>query len=325
LLAVMVGLIVGGIILVITGSSPVVAYRAMLVGALAPENWPDTLNWAAPTVGMTLVAAIPLRAGLLNLGGDGQLVVGGIVAALVPLYLPLPGPLVLIVAMLGAVIASGLYALLAAWGEIRRGIPMLVSSLLLGYPAIGVTSYLVTFPLRDTSTSLDQTRMIPPGARLPVLSGPLNISVLLILIVVVMAVYIDRRTVHGYEIRMRGLNPRFAGYGGVDLDRQIYQIMFASGAIAGLVGATIVLGSHFRFINDGLTSPSYGPTGFMAALLAGGDPVGSILSGLFFAALQIGGFAMQRETEVPRVLTMVLQAVIILFLALRTGLARQAR
>jgi simple sugar transport system permease protein len=123
---------------------------------------------------------------------------------------------------------------------------------------------------------------------------------------------------------MRGHNARFAGYGGVALARQALGAMFASGAVAGLVGAIIVLGGQFRFIDDALLSPAYTWSGLMAALLAQGEPVAAISAGLFFAALQSGGFAMQRETSVPRVLTLVLQAVVILFLAVRGGLGRRA-
>ncbi len=101
--------------------------------------------------------------------------------------------------------------------------------------------------------------------------------------------------------------------------------MFASGAIAGVVGAIIVLGSQFRFIDGALLTPAYTWSGLMAALLVGGEPVGAIVAGLFFAALQTGGFAMQRETSVPRVLTLVLQAIVILFLAMRQGVGRRAR
>ena len=100
--------------------------------------------------------------------------------------------------------------------------------------------------------------------------------------------------------------------------------MFASGAIAGLVGAIVVLGSQFRFIDGALLTPAYTWSGLMAALLVGGEPAGAILAGLFFAALQTGGFAMQRETSVPRVLTLVLQAIVILFLAMRQGVGRRA-
>ena len=273
---------------------------------------------------MTLVAALPLRGGMVNLGGDGQLVVGGLVAALVPLYLHFPGPLAAGAAIFAAMIAAGLYASLAAWGETRFGIPMLISSLLLSYPAIGIASYLVGFPLRDTTTGLAQTFMIPSAARLPAITGPLNIGLLLMIVVAALVVVLDRRAVAGYELRMRGLNARFAGYGGVRLASQTIRIMFASGAIAGLVGAIIVLGSQYRFQDGALVTPGYTWSGLMAALLAGGEPLAAVGAGAFFAALQTGGFAMQRETSVPRVLTMVLQAIIILFLAIRHGVGRRA-
>jgi ABC-type uncharacterized transport system permease subunit len=324
-LAIVIGVTVGALLILASGGNPLTAYWAILIGALAPASLPDALNWAVPLVGMTLVAALPLRGGLVNLGGDGQLVIGGLVAALAPLYLPALAPgVAAAVAIVAAMVASGLYASLAAWGETRLGVPMLISSLLLSYPAVGLTSYVVGFPLRDTTTGLAQTVMIPRAARLATILGPLNIGLILMAAVAVLAVFYDRKTVGGYELRMRGLNARFAGYGGVRLASQTVRVMFASGAVAGLVGAIIVLGSQFRFHDGALIAPGYTWSGLMAALLAGGEPLGAIGAGVFFAALQTGGFAMQRETSIPRVLTMVLQAVIILFLAIRHGVDRRS-
>ena len=324
LLAILISTLVGGALVLVSGHNPLQAYAEIVEGSLSLDSLPDTLNWATPLVGMTLVAAIPLRGGMLNLGGDGQLVIGGLIGALLPLALPGPGALVSLAALAAAAFGAGLYATLAAWGEARHGIPMLISSLLLSYPAVGVTSYLARFPFRDGATGLPQTAMVPTEARLPVLSGALSAGSLLIAAIAVAAVFVDRRTVAGYELRMRGKNPRFAGYGGVRLERQAIGTMFASGAIAGLVGAIVVLGSQFRFIDGALLTPAYTWSGLMAALLVRGEPAGAILAGLFFAALQTGGFAMQRETSVPRVLTLVLQAIVILFLAMRQGVGRRA-
>jgi general nucleoside transport system permease protein len=316
--------IAGGALVLVSGHDPLQAYAEIVKGSLSRDSLPDTLNWATPLVGMTLAAALPLRGGMVNLGGDGQLVIGGLIGALLALVLPGPGALVSIVALGAAALGAGLYAALAAWGETRHGIPMLISSLLLSYPAVGVTSYLARFPFRDVATGLPQTAMIPEAARLYTLSGPLNAGSLVIAAIAAAAIFVDRRTVVGYELRMRGKNQRFAGYGGVHLDPQAMRTMFASGAIAGLVGAIVVLGSQFRFIDDALLSPSYTWSGLMAALLVGGEPAGAILAALFFSALQTGGFAMQRETSVPRVLTLVLQAIVILFLAMRQGVGRRA-
>ena len=323
LAAVAFATLVGGLLVLVSGGDPIEAYKQIVIGALAPGNLPNTLNWATPLVGMTLAAAIPLRGGMINLGGDGQMVIGGLVGATIPLFLPLPGPLACLAALVGASLAAGLYASLAAWGETRHRIPMLISSLLLSYPAVGIVSYLVRFPLRDTTTGLPQTALVPVAARLPPLFGAANAGALVIAALAALIVFIDRRAVAGYELRMRGKNARFAGYGGVRLDRQAMGAMFASGAIAGLVGAIVVLGSQFRFIDGALLTPAYTWSGLMAALLANGEPIGAIFAGLFFAALQTGGFAMQRETSVPRVLTLVLQAIVILFLAVRHGLGKR--
>ena len=321
--AIAFAMLIGGALVVASGANPLRAYYEILVGSLGWGALPDTLNWATPVVGMALAAALPLRGGMINLGGDGQMVIGGLTAAIVALYLPAPGPIAAVAALLAAALAAGLYAALAAWGETRHGIPMLISSLLLVYPAAGICSYIVRFPLRDTTTGLPQTRMIPEGARLLTLIGPLNIGMLLIVAIAAVVIVIDRRAIVGYELRVRGVNKRFAGYGGVRLDAQATRVMFASGAIAGIVGAIIVLGSEFRFIDGALLIPAYTYSGLLAALLAGGEPVGAIIAGLFFAALQTGGFAMQRETSIPRVLTRVLESIVILFLAVRHGVGRR--
>jgi simple sugar transport system permease protein len=313
----------GAALILASGHDPLSAYAEIVRGSLSPLALPDTLNWATPLVGMTLAAAIPLRGGLVNLGGDGQLVIGGLIGVLAPLYLPGPGGFSAAVGLVLASLGGGLYAALAAWGEVRHGVPMLISSLLLSYPAIGVTSYLARFPLRDVSTGLPQTLMIPFDARLYVLSGALNIGSVLIAMIALAVIFVDRRTSAGYELRMRGKNARFAAYGGVRLGRLALFAMFTSGAIAGLVGAILVLGSQFRFIDGALLSPAYTWSGLMAALLVSGEPVGAVVGALFFAALQTGGFAMQRETSVPRVLTLVLQSVVILSLAMRQGLGRR--
>lgn len=325
-LAVAAALAIGALLVAASGGDPIAAYAAIVAGALAPDTLANTLNWAVPLVGMTLAAAVPLRGGMVNLGGDGQLVLGGLIAALVPLCLPAPGALAVVLAVLAAVLAAGAYAALAAWGEVRHGIPMLVLSLLLSYPMIGFASYLVGFPLRDHSSGLPQTALIPASGRLPTLPGGIDGGAAMMLVVAALLLLADRRLVLGYELRMRGLNPRFAAYGGVRPGRQALAAMATSGGLAGLVGAILVLGAQFRFTDGALLSPGFTWSGLMAALLAGGEPAGAIGAALFFAVLQTGAFAMQRETAVPRVLAMILQAVVILLLAARRGLdRRQAR
>ena len=167
--AIIGGFVIGALITLAAGHDPVAVYGEILAGAVAGPNWAETVARAVPLVGMALVAAIPLRGGMVNLGGDGQLVLGGLVAALVALYLPAPGLVRMAAAIAAAMAVSGAYAALAAWGEVKFGVPLLISTLLLSYPARGVTSYLARFPLRDPSTGMPETFRLDEAARLPVL------------------------------------------------------------------------------------------------------------------------------------------------------------
>lgn len=309
------------------GIDPRVMLGAWLKGAVEGPQLFETVARSVPLVGMALSAAVPLRGGIVNLGADGQLVLGGCTAAVVALYVPGPAELRLPVALLLGAAAGGGYGMLAAFGELYLRVPLLLSTWLLTYPAKGLCGYLVRSPLRDPVTAWPSSYRIEPAARLPQLlhGTPLNYGLIIVAVLAVLVVFMDRRTALGYEIRMRGLNERFALYGGVALGRQTLWLMFASGALAGLVGAIMVLGSQYRFTDGALTAPQYSWSGTLAALLAGGDPLGSIVAAVLFAALQTGGFAMERSVEIPRVLTMVLESMVILFLAMRGATWRRLR
>jgi simple sugar transport system permease protein len=319
LLAVLGAVLIGAVIMLITGHNPWQAYWAMLEGAVVGQNLAATISRAAPIVGMGLTAAVAFRAGFFNLGGEGQLVLGGLTAALVALYVPLPGLLLLPLAFLAAALVAGLYAWLAAYFQFRFNVPLLISTLLMNYPARFFASYLVTHPFRDVPSGMAQTYMVPPGVQLSALSQDdrLHAGLFITLGLVLLAAFVINRTVVGYEMRMAGLNANFVRYGGVDLRRLGYRVMFASGAIAGIVGAIEVLGVYERYIDDALTSPLYAWVGLMTALLSGSNPLGVLVAGLFFSAVQTGGFALERATEVPRELSRVLQALIILLVAAR--------
>jgi len=323
-LAILGSLLIGALIMLLSGHNPIEGYGAMLSGALAGRNAANlasTLARAAPIVGMGLCAAIAFRAGFFNLGGEGQLVLGGLTAALVALNLPLPPVLTLPLTVLAAMAAGGVWALLPAWAQFNFRVPLLISSLLLNYPARFFASYVVVNLVRDVQTGMPQTRQIAPELQLPLLitGTQLHAGVFVTLIAVAIAALVIGRTVAGYRLRMVGLNPTFARYGGAPMERLGYGVMFASGAVAGLVGAIEILGVNYRFIDEALTIPQYAWVGLMAALLSNSSPVGVLMTGLFFSAVQTGGFGMERATEIPRELSRVLQAIVILLVAARGG------
>ncbi len=316
LISVVGALIVGGLLMAASGHNPFSAYIAMFQTSLFGSGLEATVGRATPIIGLGLATAIAFRSGFFNLGGEGQFVLGGLAAAVISLYLPLPGILLVIVAFAGAAIVGGCWAWLGADWEVRFGVPLLISTLLLNYPARLLASYVASNPLRDIGSGLPQTHLIPQAGRLPgAVSGRFQLGLVMVLLAAVALSLILRRTVPGYRMRVTGLNPRFARYGGVDIERLGRRVMFASGALAGSIGAIQIMGVHFRFIDGALTKPFYAWTGLMVALLARSRPVGVVVGGFFFAAVQTGGFGMERAVEVPRELAQVIQAFIILFVA----------
>ncbi len=313
-LSVVGALLIGSVMLLGAGGNPVEAYAAMVTGAFGRTQWRNTLVVAVPVVGMALAVAVPLRAGVVNLGGEGQIVLGGITAAVVAAAVPFPAPFSLVVALGAGALAGALLGTVPAVLENRLGVPLLVSSLLLSYPVVALASYLVRFPLRDPGTGLPQSRVFGEAYRMPVFAG-VGLSALVLVVVVVLVVQTDARTPFGYEVRLTGHNRRFTEYAGVDVPRLVTRLMATGGGIAGLVGAMVVTSVPYRYIDGALVVPGYTWTGLLAALLARANPLGAVAAGVFFAALQVGGFGMERETEVPRELSSILQATVIVILA----------
>jgi ABC-type uncharacterized transport system permease subunit len=327
LIAVLVGFAVCGVVARLVGLNPSLMLGELVRGAIEGPQLFETVARAVPLVGLALSAAVPLRAGIVNLGADGQMVLGGCTATIVALYLPVPDGMRLVIALLLGSAVGGAYAALAAAGEILANVPLLLSTWLMSYPAKGLCGYLVRSPLRDPITAWPSTARIAPGVRLGHLIGgtPINQGLLLIAGLAVLIVFLDRRSAVGFELRLRGLNERFVRYAGVALDKQTVWLMVVSGALAGLVGAIMILGSQYRFTDGALTAPQYTWSAMLAALLAGGEPLACVIAAILFAALQTGGFAMERSVQIPRVLTMMLESIIILFLSMRGAIWRRIR
>lgn len=330
LLAILGALLIGMLLILISGKDPIAAFAALVDGAFGGNNNANlvaTLRRSAPVVGMGISAAISLRAGFFNIGGEGQLVLGGLTAGVVATYLHLPGPVVIITAIFAAAFIGGLYALIPIFFELKIAFPILVSSLLLNYPAKYMATYLVKTYFRDISAGIVATNVIPKAVELPKLfpGSQLHIGIPIILLIVIASAIVIYRTVPGYEITMSGLNPKFAEYGGIDRKRLGYRVMFMSGCVAGIVGAVEVLGVHFRYVDGSLASPLYAWIGIMAALLSQFNPWGVLIAGFFFAAVKTGGYGMQRLVDVPKELSEIIQAVIIMLVSIRTTISFRKR
>ena len=314
-------------IVAVTGGDPLAAGEEMLTGAVTGSGLRNTLGRAIPIVGMALAVSIAFRSGIINLGGEGQMVIGGLAGTIVAIYVPGPGILIVPLAMLTGAAVGALWAVLPAYGQTRLRLPILITSLLLNYVARAITGYLVRFPLADVSVTLATTRQVPESARMPKMPvfGGVSLSLILVILLVAVLWMVYTRTVGGYETQMAGFNMRSARYGGIDVEQRTVQVMVVGGAIGGLVGTHLIIGEAIRYIDGELVLSGFAWTGLLVALLAVNRPIPIFVTGLFFSGLQIGGLAMQRNAGVSWRLSQVLQAVVIVAVACRLAIRRGER
>ncbi|HWN70152.1 MAG TPA: hypothetical protein VNM90_21080 [Haliangium sp.] len=302
------------------GGDPGAALWALVDGAVGGRglgNLQATLDRGAMVVGAALAAWIALRGGFLNVGVEGQMVLGGVTAAAVASSLPaVLGVAAVPVALAAAALAGGLWALVAVLLHLRLGVPLLVGSLLLNHPASSLASWLVSHPLRDPMAGVAASARVPEAMRLPTLgASDLQAAVPVVMLGLALAAWWYQRTAAGYEARMTGLGPRFALAAGVPVARLEVLLVGASGAVAGVIGALSVLGEHHRYIDGMLVQPLHAWTGLMAVLLGGRHPAVMAAVGLGLAALSTGALGMERASAVPRELARVLMAAILLVVA----------
>jgi simple sugar transport system permease protein len=321
LLSVLVSLVLFAIVLRVGQYNVLDVYKSLLVGAVgSPSAIGSTLRWATSLILAGLAVTIPLRAGLFNVGVEGQLYLAGFVAALIGIYVDLPAILVQPLVLLAAIVVGALWAFLPAALLVYARASEIVTTFMLNFVAIGVVNYLVNNYFRtELSAAAVMTDKIRPAAQFPSIFPPNQVSYgLLIAITLAILLHIFfRQTKQGYEIRMIGLNRNFARFGGINIKRGWLISMAASGAIAGLIGAFETNGVNSRFISG--FSPGFGFDGFLIAFLAGGNPIGVIWAGLGVAALRAGSLSLAIDFGIPRITISILQGFIILLISAQLG------
>lgn len=315
------------------GFDSMLATAALLRGSVgsAYAITSATLVRATPLILSGLSVAIAFRAGVFNIGAEGQLLAGASAASAVSV---LPGlahshwnPLVALA--IGAV-AGGLWAGIAALLRARFHVLEVISTILLNFVALYVVGYLVRGPLQEPLHIYPQSRSIDLAARLPRLlpASRLHVGFVIAIVIAAAAWWIIRFTAAGFRLQAIGANPDAARVAGeIDVPRTAAHAFIVSGAIAGLAGAIEVTGVTFALYEN--ISPGYGYTGIAVALLARLDAAGVIASGLLFGALEAGASAMQRDAGVPAVVVSIIEAIIVLGLIvawpLHSGAVRAPR
>lgn len=318
-LAVVASLTFGGLMLLYMGESPAQVYGMLLRGSLGQlDLLSATLAATVPYILCGLALALAFRAGLFNIGAEGQLFLGAMATALVGRYLTLPW-LSPILALAVGVLAGMLWAALPALLKIRFGVHEVINTIMLNYIAIYFCSYLVNIPALRSDPSMPRTADIAIQAQLPTVgTGAFRLDLGLIVAVVLALVllWILNTTRFGFAVKVMGMQPRAAETAGISTAQVTLWSLVGSGAIAGLAGACYVTSSTHPYFETGF-SPGWGYWGIALALLARNHPVGVIFAGFLFGILETGSSYLDTSLGIPRELIYILEAVIILMISSR--------
>jgi simple sugar transport system permease protein len=316
---------VSTLLLLLSGIDPLAALGALVGGALGDRfALGDTVVKTCPLLVTGLGVALAFRAGVWNIGAEGQLLVGALAATAVGRACGgAPFPLPLLAALAGAAVAGALWAGIAAALRVYRNVNEIVATIMLNFVAARLLGWAVHGPLMEAAGRYPQSDPIPPAALLPLIVGRVHAGVLLALLLAAASWALLFRTGAGFRWRVVGENARAARVAGFSPERAVLEAMLTSGALAGLAGAFEVLGVTGRLFEQ--LSGGGGYTAIAVALTAGLHPGGVTLAALFFGALAAGSGAMQRVAGVSAVFVAIVQAATLLaILALETPRPRRA-
>ncbi len=272
-----------------------------------------TLVRAVPLMLSGCAVAVAFRAGVFNIGAEGQLLAGAAAATAAALALPSLGAATLVLALVLGALGGAAWAGIAAALRWRFGVLEVISTIMLNFVALYAVSFLVRGPLQEPTHAYPQTLAVAEGVQLAQIpgAGRLHVGILLALVILAAAGWVLRRTAGGFRLLAVGESPTAAASAGlIDVSAVTTRAFILSGALAGLAGAVEVLGVTYALYEN--LSPGYGYTAIAVALLAGLDPWRVVFSALLFAALEAGAGAMQRDAAVPSTLVSVLESLLIL-------------
>ena len=313
ILAIVFALLVGALLITVMGLDVTVAYPALLEGAFGSKNAiGETIVKTTPLIFTALSYALAKRCGLVNLGAEGQIYIGGLCSAIVGLYISLPSFLHIPLAVLAGFIGGGVWGMLAGALKLKFGASEMITTIMLNYIAQFFINYMVGNVIKEPG-DLPQSAKIGVTAQMPRLveGTRIHLGIIIALLCVVLYYIFLWRTRQGFETRVVGLNPEAARYAGFNYSRRSLGAMFMAGGLAGLAGLVEILGIQLRVYKN--FSPGYGWDGIAAALLGQNSPIGIVLSSTLFGALRSGSNQMQIDANVPSALIYILQALVIMF------------
>ncbi|MBD1921693.1 ABC transporter permease [Microcoleus sp. FACHB-831] len=326
LVAIALALLVGAILIWLAKANPISAYSILFQESLANYyGFGNTIAKTAPLLLASLGVQLALRAGLFNIGGEGQIYMGGLGSALVGLYLKgLPGFIHLPLALLGGFFLGAIWGVIPGYLKAVRGVNEVITTLLLNYVALNFIGYLVSNPLKEPGAPSAYSGLIAQSAQLPIIMPQTQAHAgIFIGLIAAGLLWILARSPLGYQIEAVGLNPTAARYAGMSVERTIIIVMALAGGLAGLAGAGEVMGLKYRLFDR--FSPGYGFDAIAIALLSRGNLAGILLTSLFFGVLRSGANVMQRSANVPVTVVYAIQGLTVLFIAISFAIERQIK
>ncbi|MCC5634887.1 ABC transporter permease [Nostoc sp. CHAB 5844] len=327
LIAIASALLVGAILIIFAGANPITAYTALFQESLSNYfGFGNTLTKMTPLLFTSLGVLVALKAGQFNIGGEGQIYLGALGSTLIGLYLQgLPAIIHIPLALLAGFVFGAVWGWIPGYLKAVRGVNEVITTLLLNYIAMNLVSYLVQNPLKAPAAPSPYSPLIAKSAQLPIiLPGSLaHAGIILALIAAVILWILLVRSPLGYQITAIGFNPIAARYARMSVERTIMLVMALAGGLAGLAGASEVMGLKYRLFEQ--VSPGYGFDAIAIAFLSRGNIGGVVLTSLFFAALRSGANVMQRSAGVPVTVVYAIQGLTVLFIAISLAVERQIR
>ncbi|MBL8117345.1 MAG: ABC transporter permease [Anaerolineae bacterium] len=347
LISLVAALVVASVLLIAMSTDPLQAYRSMLNGAVGTENaFAETLVKAIPILFVAVGICVAFRGGVINIGGEGQMIAGALAGVSVALIATsLPGPLIILFSLIAGFVTGALYAGIAGFLKAYFNVNEILSTIMLNQIAVQSMNYLLNGVLLDPTEAgtnhIPKTAKILAEAQLPrfsitlpdaiygALQGlgfagtpelfartRLHYGMIIAILLAVIIYMLLWRTTIGYRIRAVGENENASRYAGIHVPRQIILAMFIAGGCAGLAGVVQVLGLQYRLQTDGSATgftANAGFNGIVAALFGGLNPLGAIPASAVFGGLLVGAQKMQRDMGVPAALITAVNGLIVIF------------
>lgn len=320
-LSICIGLVLGTVFVLLGGYNVLEVYSYLIRGSLGSVSaLSSTIRWTTAFLLCGVASGIAFKGGMFNMGTEGQLYMGAISATLVGIYCKgLPAIAHIPLCMLAGMAAGAIWASIPALLRVYWNTSEIVVTLMMNYIAINFTSFLVKEYFLTTGVFGDSltTDELAATARFPVFGGsPISFGFVLGTLLVIAYILFFTKSKRGFEIKVSGVNPDFAKFSGISVNKVRISVMLMSGMVAGLAGAAEIMGVQGRFLSG--FSPDFGTSGMLVALLGNSSGIGIYISAIFMGILKAGSLTLERSAGVSRALAVVIQALIICFVSVKT-------